>query len=94
MAEKRASKSGAASEAARIADGVAGHMKMRIDGVAHGIGRPVPVEIDMRHLRGGVHAGVGPSGGTQADRLAAELPIACSIAACTERGPSCRCQPA
>ena len=35
---------------------------MRIERIAHGVGVPVLREIDMRHLRARVHAGIGAAG--------------------------------
>ncbi|GLR40672.1 hypothetical protein GCM10007880_11880 [Mesorhizobium amorphae] len=47
-------------------------MQMRVDGVAHLVARPRLGEVDMRHLCGRMHAGIGAAGGTQPDLFAAE----------------------
>ena len=36
--------------------------QMRVERVAHGVGLPVPGEIDMSNLRARMHAGIGTAG--------------------------------
>ena len=50
----------------RLQDGNArvGRLQMGIDGITDLVAGPGFGEIDMRHLGGGVHAGVGATGGT------------------------------
>src|SRR3569832_2800320 len=47
---------------------------MSVDGVAHLVAGPVPGQNDMRHLGGGVHAGIGAAGGAYSHIFTAELP--------------------
>ena len=53
-------------------DALAGHLQMRVDGVAHLVVRPGLGEVDMRHLAGGMDAGIGAAGAAQRHCLAAE----------------------
>ena len=46
--------------------------QMRVKSVAHGIGRPLARQIDMRHLRAGMHAGIGAPGPLYLGFLAGE----------------------